>query len=147
MKLCLRFLFALAITVPMLPASTGAHFILVEPSSWIQENQLGDPQKVGPCGGEPGGDNAQILTGTITEVTGGSNLHLNIQETMRSRDRAYGDTAECCRRTTFVAGDVPGGVDQQFIAGNTMNTQTHLIRLGSRTGKYSGFFSQHFSHH
>ena len=82
MKLCLRFLFALAITLPMLPVSTDAHFILVEPSSWIQENQLGDPQKVGPCGGEPGGDNAQILTGVITEVTGGSNLHLNIQETI-----------------------------------------------------------------
>jgi len=82
MKLCLRFLFALAITLPMLPVSTDAHFILVEPSSWIQENQLGDPQKVGPCGGEPGGDNAQILTGVITEVTGGANLHLKIQETI-----------------------------------------------------------------
>jgi hypothetical protein len=82
MKLCLRFLFALAITLPMLPTSTDAHFILIEPASWIEENQLGDPQKVGPCGGDPGGDNAQILTGAITEVTGGSNLHLNIQETI-----------------------------------------------------------------
>ena len=28
-----------------------AHFRLLEPASWIQENQLGDPQKLGPCGG------------------------------------------------------------------------------------------------
>jgi hypothetical protein len=29
----------------------GAHFRLLEPQSWIVENQLGDPQKLGPCGG------------------------------------------------------------------------------------------------
>ena len=51
MKLYQRFLVALAIALPMLPVGTDAHFILVEPASWIEENQLGDPQKVGPCGG------------------------------------------------------------------------------------------------
>ncbi len=38
---------ALAIIAP----SGIAHFRLLEPASWIQENQLGDPQKLGPCGG------------------------------------------------------------------------------------------------
>ena len=42
MKLFLRFLFALAITLPMLPVDTQAHFILLEPASWVTENQLGD---------------------------------------------------------------------------------------------------------
>ena len=82
MKLCLHFLFALAITLPMLPVGTHAHFQLLEPASWIVENQLGDPQKLGPCGGDPGGENEQLLTGAVTEVTGGSELHLKIQETI-----------------------------------------------------------------
>ena len=29
----------------------GAHFKLLEPASWIEEDRLGDPQKAGPCGG------------------------------------------------------------------------------------------------
>ena len=82
MKLCLRFLFALAITLPMLPAGTEAHFQLIEPASWIEENDLGDPQKVGPCGGNPDGENEALLTGIVTEAIGGSMLHLNIQETI-----------------------------------------------------------------
>jgi hypothetical protein len=86
MKLFLRFLFALAITLPMLPVDTQAHFILIEPASWVTENQLGDPQKVGPCGGEPTGENAELLTEAVTEVTGGSELHVKIQE--RSSTRA-----------------------------------------------------------
>ena len=80
MKLYLRFLFAVAITLPMLPVGTQAHFQLLEPASWVEEDQLGNPQKVGPCGGSPEGENE--LTGTVTEVTGGSMLHLRIQETI-----------------------------------------------------------------
>lgn len=82
MKLVARFLFALVVTLPMLPAATQAHFILLEPASWVEENQLGDPQKLGPCGGDPAGDNAELLTGAVTEVIGGSDLHVKIQETI-----------------------------------------------------------------
>ena len=82
MKLSLRVLFALAITLPMLPVGTHAHFQLLEPASWIQENQLGDPQKLGPCGGDPSRENEQLLTGAVTEVIGGSELHVKIQETI-----------------------------------------------------------------
>src|ERR1700729_4204841 len=67
---------ALAIITP----SGIAHFRLLEPASWIQENQLGDPQKLGPCGGtsaDPGKP-----TDAITNVTGGEKLHIRIQETV-----------------------------------------------------------------
>jgi hypothetical protein len=33
------------------PALVHAHFTLMEPASWLVENRLGDPQKLGPCGG------------------------------------------------------------------------------------------------
>jgi hypothetical protein len=82
MKLFLRFLFVLVITLPMLPVVTQAHFILLEPASWVEENQLGAPQKLGPCGGDPAGDNAELLTGAVTEVTGGSELHVKMPETI-----------------------------------------------------------------
>ena len=82
MKRHLPLLFALAVALVMLPVGTDAHFKLLEPTSWIVMNDLGDPQKIGPCGGNPDRDNADILTGVVTEVTGGSKLHLKIQETI-----------------------------------------------------------------
>ena len=35
------------------PAAVDAHFKLLEPASWIVENERGDPQKSAPCGGDP----------------------------------------------------------------------------------------------
>src|SRR5262245_2724697 len=84
-KTFLRFLSALVVvTVTVLPAATAAHFKLMEPASWINSDQRGDPQKVGPCGGDPkgGAENEKLLTNTVTKVTGGSKLHLKIQETI-----------------------------------------------------------------
>lgn len=57
-----------------------AHFRLIEPASWLQESQLGDPQKSAPCGGtsaDPGKP-----TDKITTVMGGEKLHLKLQETI-----------------------------------------------------------------
>jgi hypothetical protein len=57
-----------------------AHFRLMEPASWLQEAQNGDPQKMGPCGGtsaDPGKP-----SGMVTNVQGGEKLHLKIQETV-----------------------------------------------------------------
>ncbi|MYH30024.1 MAG: hypothetical protein F4137_14485 [Acidobacteria bacterium] len=82
MKRLLHFLFAAAVALAMLPVDTQAHFQLVEPAPWINLDRLGNPQKVGPCGGNPTGDNDAILSGIVTEVTGGSKLHLKIQETI-----------------------------------------------------------------
>jgi hypothetical protein len=65
-----------------LPVSMSAHFKLLEPASWVTEDPRGDPQKLGPCGGDPKGQNEMILTNAVTKVTGGSKLHVKIQETI-----------------------------------------------------------------
>ena len=82
MKRSLRLSFAVAAALAVLPAATSAHFRLLEPASWITEEGLGDPQKLGPCGGDPKGQNEKIVTSAVTKVTGGSKLHLKIQETI-----------------------------------------------------------------
>src|SRR3989442_8181045 len=75
MKNSLRFQFALVVVaLTAQQASTFAHFKLLEPASWINSDQRGDPQKVGPCGGDPKGENEKLLTSAITKVTGGSKL-------------------------------------------------------------------------
>jgi hypothetical protein len=64
---------ALAMAVP-----TSAHFKLLEPASWLIENDRGDPQKAGPCGGTntDWGKPSYI----VNKAVGGSKLHLRIQE-------------------------------------------------------------------
>ena len=47
----LRFLLIVGAVALLAPTVTEAHFKLVEPAPWIVENQRGDPQKAGPCGG------------------------------------------------------------------------------------------------
>ena len=75
-----RFLLVLAVVALVAPAAPEAHFKLVEPAPWIVENERGDPQKTGPCGGS----NADWGTpsGIVTEVAGGSLLPLKILETI-----------------------------------------------------------------
>ena len=57
-----------------------AHFKLLAPAGWVEENQLGDPQKTAPCGGT----NADFgkPTYAVTDVKGGSLLHVKVQETV-----------------------------------------------------------------
>src|SRR3954465_8729384 len=50
MKLFIRGAVAAA-SLAVLPVVIQAHFRLLEPASWLIENDLGDPQKAGPCGG------------------------------------------------------------------------------------------------
>jgi hypothetical protein len=67
---------AVAILAPL----GSAHFKLLEPASWIQEANNGDPQKMAPCGGtsaDPGKP-----SGATTTVQGGEKLHIKIQETI-----------------------------------------------------------------
>jgi hypothetical protein len=70
----------LALGMAVLPAAADAHFRLLAPASWIEENQLGDPQKAGPCGGT----NVDFgkPTYAVTDVKGGSLLHVKVQETV-----------------------------------------------------------------
>ena len=69
-----------ALVLALVPAASQAHFRLLAPASWIEENQLGDPQKAGPCGGT----NADYgkPTYAVTNVKGGTALHIKVQETV-----------------------------------------------------------------
>lgn len=69
---------AVAAALSLSPAPITAHFKLVEPASWIVENERGDPQKSAPCGADP---KAQ-MSSAVTKVTGGSLLHLKVVETI-----------------------------------------------------------------
>src|SRR5262245_42038721 len=82
MKRSLHFLLAVGVAFAAVPARPSAHFKLMEPASSINSDQRGDPQKVGPCGGDPKGQNDMLLSKAVTKVTGGSKLHLKIQETI-----------------------------------------------------------------
>jgi hypothetical protein len=62
------------------PAFANAHFKLLEPASALVEDQRGDPQKLGPCGGTSA--NAGTPTGVVAAATGGSKLHIKVQETI-----------------------------------------------------------------
>src|SRR5262245_53283704 len=64
---------------------THAHFKLLEPTSWLVEGILGDPQKLAPCGSlptAPQGQPAVPLSNVISKAVGGSKLHLKVQETV-----------------------------------------------------------------
>ena len=78
MKHVARFLAALLVVV--VPAVLSAHFKLLEPASWLIENDRGDPQKAGPCGGT----NADWgkPSNVVGKAVGGQKLHLKIQETV-----------------------------------------------------------------
>lgn len=88
MKRSLRFpvmVVALAALAPQASArlampGSAEHFRLLQPASWIVENERGDPQKAGPCGGS----NASWGTPSfaVTEVVGGSMLPIQVQETI-----------------------------------------------------------------
>ena len=79
---CALALGSLAILAPF----AKGHFRLLEPPSWIDENNLGDPQKLGPCGGTSAtatkAANSGTPTNIVTKVQGGQKLHIKLQETV-----------------------------------------------------------------
>jgi hypothetical protein len=80
MKNRYRTLFWLVLGLVALPTWSQAHFRLLAPATWLVENQLGDPQKAAPCGGT----NADFgkPTYAVTNIQGGSLLHIKVQETV-----------------------------------------------------------------
>lgn len=70
----------LAFGLAALPAASQAHFKLLAPASWLVENQLGDPQKAAPCGGT--NSDFGKPTYAVTDVKGGTALHVKVQETV-----------------------------------------------------------------
>jgi hypothetical protein len=77
MKLLKCWLLAAAATVAATPFA-WAHFQLLEPQSWLVENNLGDPQKMGPCGGTSA--DSGTPTNAVNKVQGGQMLHIKLQE-------------------------------------------------------------------
>ena len=57
-----------------------AHFKLMEPASWIVEDERGDPQKGFPCGGS--NTDYGKPSYSVTQAIGGSRLHIKVQETI-----------------------------------------------------------------
>jgi len=83
-----RTILVLAAVLASLSATADAHFVLVYPAASLLQNRLGDPQKIGPCGGvsaNPGRGtpaNPGVPSGAITELKGGSMMNLLVQETI-----------------------------------------------------------------
>ncbi|MEO8096106.1 MAG: SCE4755 family polysaccharide monooxygenase-like protein [Acidobacteriota bacterium] len=75
-----------AIALVLAPHIVDAHFKLLAPESWITESALGDPQKLGPCGGTSanakGPANPGTPTNIVNKAVGGSMLHIKVQETV-----------------------------------------------------------------
>lgn len=77
-----------ALVIAGLSAVADAHFILVSPGASLMMNRLGDPQKIAPCGGvsaNPGRGtpaNPGVPTGYVTNIKGGTNFPLVVQETI-----------------------------------------------------------------
>src|SRR5258705_2491492 len=72
---------ASAMALFLMPEIAQAHFTLVEPASWLVEvNQLGDPQKLAPCGGTS--QNAGTPTGALAEAMGVAALQIKLRETV-----------------------------------------------------------------
>ena len=77
-----------AILAAALSSTADAHFVLVSPAASMVQNRLGDPQKIAPCGGVSANPargtppNPGVPSNAVTQLTGGSTLHLLIQETV-----------------------------------------------------------------
>jgi hypothetical protein len=80
MRVSTRLALLLAALFAVGPAVMQAHFKLVEPSSWLIEDDRGDPQKAGPCGGTNAdyGKPSYI----VNQAVGGSKLHVKVLETI-----------------------------------------------------------------
>ena len=80
---------AILAAAAFLPPFASAHFKLLAPDSAIVENNLGDPQKLGPCGGvsanAKGGANPGTPSNLVTKAVGGSKLHLKVQDRKSTR--------------------------------------------------------------
>jgi hypothetical protein len=77
-----------ALAVASLSAVVDGHFVLISPAASMMQNRLGDPQKIAPCGGvsaNPGRGtpaNPGVPSGAVTNVKGGTNLPLMVQESI-----------------------------------------------------------------
>src|SRR5476649_129662 len=80
MRVSTRLAIVSTVLVAAVPAVTHAHFKLMEPASWIVEDDRGDPQKGFPCGGS--NTDYGKPSYAVSQAVGGSKLHLKVQETI-----------------------------------------------------------------
>lgn len=80
MNLQSRCFLTLAAVLGVLPIAADAHFVLIEPQATLVQDQRGDPQKLGPCGGTSA--NAGTPSNIVGKVQGGQKLHLKVMETI-----------------------------------------------------------------
>jgi hypothetical protein len=82
-----RALFA-TIAIACLSSTADAHFVLISPAASLQQNRLGDPQKIAPCGGVSANPargslaNPGVPSGAITSVKGGTDYPLVVHESI-----------------------------------------------------------------
>ncbi|MEY2934589.1 MAG: hypothetical protein RL033_5338 [Pseudomonadota bacterium] len=72
---------ALVALVASVSSSAHAHITLMNPPSWVEEGERGDPQKQGPCGAAPGG-NGVVQTNIVTSYRPGETIMVTWQETV-----------------------------------------------------------------
>lgn len=63
------------------PAVAHAHFTLLEPACYSEQNRLGDPQKSAPCGQADPGTPVE-MTGDVTTYVQGQTITLRLTETI-----------------------------------------------------------------
>jgi hypothetical protein len=80
MRNSIRLLLSACSFIAVLQLHALAHFTLLEPSSWLVENKLGDPQKMAPCGGTSA--DAGKPSEVVGKATGGQKLKVKVLETV-----------------------------------------------------------------
>ena len=66
--------FAIGAAALFAPSTASPHFVLLEPMNMLVQNELGDPQKLAPCGGTS--NNSGTPTNAVAEARGGDLLHI-----------------------------------------------------------------------
>lgn len=70
----------LAAVFAVLAGTAQAHFALDAPATWLAQDEMGDPQKIAPCGGSNADGGTR--TGAVTDVRGGELLRIAVTETV-----------------------------------------------------------------
>jgi hypothetical protein len=77
-----KVLLFLAFAAVGLTSHASAHFKLLKPQSWLNEDDLGGPQKGSPCGPEGNDGQPVPASDAITEVHAGDTISVQLEETI-----------------------------------------------------------------
>ena len=71
---------AIGAAILLAPGAAFSHFFLLEPGNYLVQNEVGDPQKLAPCGGTSA--NPGTPSNIVGEYRGGEMMHIKIKETV-----------------------------------------------------------------